>query len=258
MEVLSIFNIAILLIAGVFTGAVNTLAGSGTIISVGTMLFLGIPMELANTTNRLGVFFQNGAGVLSIKKYGNVSGIKVPGTSIIITLVGATVGANFAVSIENRTLETCALAVIGLMIIYVILDIAGHSILQKTIKFSTIHPMTKGVIFFAIGLYGGFIQIGVGILMLIGLRAIYQKDWVESNYLKLIIILSYTIPTLLLFGFHEMILWIPGLILAFGQIIGAYISGWGISVNQKLIQTIPYFILIMLTVTGFKILLTWI
>ena len=57
-------EIILLLMAGVVTGIVNTIAGSGTIFSVGTMLFVGIPIELANTTNRLGVLFQNIAGTV--------------------------------------------------------------------------------------------------------------------------------------------------------------------------------------------------
>lgn len=253
MNPVSALDIVILLAAGLLTGIINTVAGSGTIVSVGTMLFLGIPLNLANTTNRLGVFFQNLTGVLSIKKYGNISELKVPVSSMLATLIGAMLGAYFAINIQKEQLEFWVLLVLVFMIIYTVLELRGTLKNKTIIDLSHLNPAVKIFIFFLIGLYGGFIQIGVGILMIIGIRAIYKEDWMKSNYIKLIIILVYTIPTTLLFAFADMIIWIPGIILALGQIMGAYISGWAISVSKRAAQLIPYFILLMLTITGLKI-----
>lgn len=255
MEVISWFELLILLAAGILTGIVNTLAGSGTIISIGSMLFLGIPIDLANTTNRLGVLFQNVTGVFSIRKYGSITSSHVPLTALFATLLGALIGAYFAIKISTSSLEVVALVVIVGMIAYTIHDLGGSSKPALKIDFPSRKPLLKILLFLLIGFYGGFIQIGVGILLVIGLKAVYQGNWKESNYLKLLIILVYTVPTTIYFGLSGMIAWLPGMILSIGQIGGAYVAGWVVGVNEKVMQAIPYVILFMLVLTGLKILL---
>lgn len=252
MEFYSPLEYLILFAAGIITGIVNTLAGSGTIFSVGTMLFFGIPLEIANTTNRLGVLFQNISGLLSIRKYGQFERLKTPFVAFFSTLIGAIIGAYLAVHIAIQWLESIALLVIILMIFYTFFTIRRSSLLRQ-LKFKG-NKLTHMMVFFIIGCYGGFIQIGVGIVLLFALKSIYKLDWVAANYLKLVIILAYTIPTLLFFGFSGMVLWITGGILAVGQVLGAYLAGWGISINKKIAQAIPYIILLMLIVTGMKLL----
>ena len=231
------------------TGIVNTTAGSGTIFSVGTMLFLDVPLDIANTTNRLGVLFQNLSGILAIRRHGGVSHA-VPFIAFFSTFFGALLGAYFAVDVSEQSLNWIALVVILAMSIHIITALLKIEIflLPKGLSNSV-----KPAIFFCIGCYGGFIQIGVGIVLLLGLKAMYGLDWIQANYFKLLIILAYTIPTLLFFGYSGMVLWVTGGALALGQIIGAYLAGWGISINEKIAQGLPYIILIMLLVTGVKL-----
>lgn len=241
-------------VAGILTGIINTVAGSGTIVSMGSMILFGIPIELANTTNRLGVFFQNVFGILSVRRHDSVRHMKIPLDQSISTLFGALAGAVAAAYISSESLNYIVLFVIIVMMIYTLRDILRPK--QPDMRNGFLLPKWMSVlIFFSIGFYGGFLQIGVGILMLIGLRAINQLQWNTANYLKLVIILIYTVPTTLYFIYMDMIVWIPGFTLAFGQIIGAYAAGWLFSINPLLKRSIPYMVLLMLMITAVKIII---
>jgi uncharacterized membrane protein YfcA len=244
----------LLFAAGIITGMVNTIAGSGTIFSLGAMVFLGIPIEIANTTNRLGVLFQNIAGALSYRRYESLSHLRLPYVAAAATFAGALVGAYFAANVSSGTFELLALVVILGLIMQSVLEIRGTA-LSFSLRFSQKSPVAEIATFFLIGLYGGFIQIGVGILLLLGIRAFFQLSWNASNYFKLLIVLIYTVPTTIYFAMVGMIEWQAGTFLALGQIIGAYGAARLFSLNDRLKAYIPFFVLGMLTLTALRILL---
>lgn len=247
-------DLIIFLLAGILTGIVNTIAGSGTIFSIGTMVFMGMPIEIANITNRLGVFFQNISGSLTYRKFDNLNHIRLPYPAMIATLIGAVTGAYFAANVSSSIFEIIALIVMLYLIIQTVMDIRNSKWEKGEIVTSN-SKILKSIIFFSIGFYGGFIQIGVGILLLLGIRRFLKHSWIESNYLKLIIVLIYTIPTTLYFAWVGMIEWRAGSILAIGQIIGAYAAARTFTVNKKLKKLIPYFVLFMLVITSSRIIL---
>ena len=247
---------AVLFFAGVLTGVVNTVAGSGTIFSLGTMVLLGIPIEIANTTNRLGVLFQNIAGVVTFRRFGSFSEVKLPLSIVLSTLCGAGLGAFFAATIQSKSFESIALIVIMLMSVQTTLEIIGRTPALRRLKMSRLSMAAQLPLFFFIGFYGGLIQIGVGILLLLGLRSFLNLKWNESNYFKLLVVLIYTVPTLAYFIWVDMIEWKAGLVLAFGQIFGAYMAARVTSINLKLQSLIPYFVLVMLLLTAIRILLS--
>jgi uncharacterized membrane protein YfcA len=251
---MGLIEVALLFVAGIVTGMVNTIAGSGTIFALGAMVFLGIPIEIANTTNRLGVLFQNIAGSLSYRRYESLSHLRLPYVAAAATFVGALGGAYFAANVSSGTFELLALVVILALIVQSVLDMRGKK-LTFSLRFSSKSTLAEVAVFFLIGLYGGFIQIGVGILLLLGIRAFFQLSWNASNYFKLLIVLIYTVPTTIYFAMVGMIEWQAGIFLALGQIIGAYGAARLFSLNEKLKAYIPYFVLGMLILTALRILL---
>jgi len=251
---MTLIDMGLLFLAGIVTGVVNTIAGSGTIFSLGTMVFLGIPIEIANTTNRLGVLFQNIAGSLSYRRYDSLSHLRLPYVAAAATFAGALLGAYFAANVSSGTFELLALAVIMALILQSVLDMQGVA-LTFSLNFASTSTVAEVAVFFLIGLYGGFIQIGVGILLLLGIRAFFRLSWNESNYLKLLIVLIYTVPTTVYFAVVGMIRWEAGLFLALGQIIGAYGAARVFSLNAKWNAYIPYFVLGMLILTALRILI---
>ena len=80
------------------------------------------------------------------------------------------------------------------------------------------------MIFFFIGIYGGFLQAGVGVLMITTLVLTARYDVVSGNALKFGVALSFTAAALLLFAQAGLVRWLPGLVLAAGTITGGIVG----------------------------------
>jgi uncharacterized membrane protein YfcA len=252
VDPLSLWDIVILFLAGILTGVINTVAGSGTVVSIGVMVFLGIPLPIANTTNRLGVFFQNLSALGAYKRHYN-EGISLDKSITVSTLIGALIGAIVAANILGNVLKWVALFALAVSFWQVLMSIRKTSI--SLFKINSQSRILTGLLFFVIGFYGGLIQIGVGILMLVVLQVNLSGNWTLANYHKLLIILIYTIPATLYFIYEGMILWKPALLLSLGQIFGAYMSGYLMIKKGWIQKALPFFILFLIIVTASKLLL---
>ncbi|MCO6360345.1 TSUP family transporter [Roseivirga pacifica] len=223
-------NDILLIIGGLLAGIVNTISGSGTLFSMGVMTLTGIPLVMANTTTRPGVFFQNLTGIMVLKKFNQFDLKKLQLLPVAATCFGAMVGAWCATLVSGNFFNLIAsIVMVGLLATYV---------LPKRIfkQLSLGIPKSAALIatfLFLGGFYGGFIQIGVGILILSILSGAYNMPYNQSNTYKLIIILIYTIPTTLYFSLTDNVLWRPAILLAVGQIVGAYAAAKFISKNNK-------------------------
>lgn len=223
-------NDILLIIGGLLAGIVNTISGSGTLFSMGVMTLTGIPLVMANTTTRPGVFFQNLTGIMVLKKFNQFDLKKLQLLPVAATCLGAMVGAWCATLVSGNFFNLIAsIVMVGLLATYV---------LPKSIfkQLSLGIPKSAALIaafLFLGGFYGGFIQIGVGILILSILSGAYNMPYNQSNTYKLIIILIYTIPTTLYFSLTDNVLWRPAILLAIGQIVGAYAAAKFISKNNK-------------------------
>ena len=93
------------LVAGVGTGIINTLAGSGSLITLPIFVFIcGLPAPVANGTNRIGVLVQSGVGLATYRKRGALDLAGTPRLLVAIIL-GAIVGAVIAVDLNEETMN---------------------------------------------------------------------------------------------------------------------------------------------------------
>lgn len=223
-------NDILFVIGGVLAGIVNTISGSGTLFSMGVMTLTGIPLVMANTTTRPGVFFQNLTGILVLRKFNYFNFKSLEWTPILATLAGAMLGAWCATVVSNVSFNLVASVVmVGLLITYIFPARAFRKLKIGVPKSSFVIAL----LLFLGGFYGGFVQIGVGILILVILSGAYQMPYNEANTYKLIVILIYTVPTTLYFSLTDNIIWRPAILLTVGQIIGAYGAARFISKNDK-------------------------
>ncbi len=246
------YEMALLVLAGFAAGIINTLAGSGTLFTFGAMLFLGIPITLANTTNRIGVFFQNIAGIASYLKYGKHSFQDLKLIYVLPTLVGAMLGAYMATGASEALLNLVAASVMCVLGLDLAFDLKKHFFSGGT-KNVTYPAWLIVSLMLIVGFYGGFIQIGIGLLMIAVLYRFVSPDLRKSNFLKLVLILIYTIPTTLLFILKGQIIWIPALLLSIGQVIGAYLAGFYSNVSPDAEKWIKKLMIIMIFATITKI-----
>lgn len=207
---------------GLVAGFINTTAGGGSMLSLPLLMFMGLPANVANGTNRIAILLQNMVGVSTFKQK-KVLHLKTDIKLAIPAVIGSIIGAMFAVEIDPLLLKKI---IAGLMVVMFILVVAKPEIWVKERAGSVSAKTTvfQYVIFFFIGLYGGFIQLGVGFFLLAGLVLGCGHDLVRANAIKVLIVLLYTIFSLGIFIFHRQADIVAGLILAAGNMGGAWLG----------------------------------
>lgn len=219
---MTIFVFLSLIFSGIIVGFINTLAGGGTIISVSLFMFLGLPAPIANGTNRIAVLFQNIVAVRNFIKSGSID-IKKGLLLSIPTIIGAILGAKIAVQINERVLEIAIIFSMLLVVAFLLFN--PKKFIQEDTKITkqAIKPLTY-FLFFLVGVYGGFIHIGVGYLFLLVLVLFNGYDLVKSNAMKNFLVLMYVPFSLVVFITQNQVNWEFGLIHSIGNIIGAYFA----------------------------------
>jgi hypothetical protein len=232
---------AVLLVVGGFVaGAVNAMAGGGSLITVPLLVLAGVPGNQANGSNRVGILTSNAAAVASFRRLG-VDGIRQARSVLVPVVVGSVVGSFTIGRIEDETFEL----VFGLLMIPLVL----LTVFQP--KPRTDRPpwptWVTVVVFLGIGLYGGAFQAGVGLVLLAALtRAGY--DLVTANSVKVSINLVVTAIALPIFIVQGNVVWLPALVLAAGFTAGGW-TGAHVAVKggERVIRTVMVIAVIALS-----------
>jgi len=238
---------------GFFAGFINTLAGSGSLLTLPLLMFLGLPANVANGTNRIAILLQNVVGVTSFKQQ------KVLETRLGIwlalpTLVGALLGAQIAIELNEEIMRKAIGGVLVVMF-FLILYKPNSWIKEQAGQVKAKPSALQLIIFFFIGIYGGFIQAGVGLFLLAGLVLGAGVDLVKANALKVFIILLYTPFALGIFMYNGQVDYKLGLILALGNMLGAFVgSRVAVSWGAKFVRWVLLFVII---ISAGKLLMGW-
>ncbi|GAB4321795.1 MAG: sulfite exporter TauE/SafE family protein [Candidatus Zixiibacteriota bacterium] len=208
--------------AGFAAGFINTLAGSGSLITLPLLIFLGLPATVANGTNRVAILLQNIIGVSSFRQQ---KVLDVPGGLLLAipAVVGSLVGARIAVDLDE-TMMRRAIGVLMVVMFFIILIRPNRWLTGHTAETAGRLPLVRILVLFGIGVYGGFIQAGVGIFLLAGLVLSAGYDVVRANAVKLLIVLVFTPFALVVFLLNDQVNWPVGLVLAIGNMAGALVA----------------------------------
>jgi len=223
--------------AGFLCGFINTLAGSGSLITLPLLMFMGLPANMANGTNRIAILLQNIVGVSSFKqqkvfRFGEGLWLAVP--AVVGSIIGAMLAVNLNDQIMTRTIGSLLIIMFFIILLKPDVWIKGQAGLIRAKP-----SWWQILIFFAIGIYGGFIQAGVGFFLLSGLVLGAGFDLVKANAIKLLIVLLYTPFALIVFIYNDQVNWAAGLILAVGNMIGALVaSRFAVSWGPKFVRWI--------------------
>ena len=220
----------LVVLVGVFAGFLNTLAGSGSVISLAMLMFMGLPANIANGTNRIAILLQNIVGVGSFKKQ-KVFTFKEGIWLAVPAIIGSLVGASLAVEI-NEDIMKKTIGGLLVFLFFIILYKPDAWVKGQAGLIRSKPSVVQVIIFFFIGMYGGFIQAGVGFFLLSGLVLGSGFDLVKANAIKAFIILLYTAFAIGIFIVNDQVDYKIGFILAAGNMIGAYIAvhfavSWG-------------------------------
>ena len=210
----------LLLGGGLAAGFLNTVAGGGSVITLPLLTeVVGLPATVANGTNRIAILFQNVVGASRFARGGALEPRSVLGVAPAV-LGGALAGAWLATLLAPDALRRIfAVVLVGVSLTVVLRPSRWLEGSPKPLS----EPW-RSFVFFCIGVYGGFVQAGVGFLLLAGLVLGQGLDLVRGNAAKVFLVLLYTPLALLLFSRAGQVAWVPGLVLAAGNMAGAWIG----------------------------------
>jgi len=216
------YKYLLIIAGGLIAGFINTLAGSGSLVTLPILIFAGLPATVANGTNRIAILLQNVVGVTSFnkKKVLDIKGVLYLG---IPATIGSIIGANIAVNI-NEDVMSKVIGVIMVLMLFVIIVRPKRWLVGTLETLDSKVSFWQIILFFFIGIYGGFIQAGVGIFLLSGLVLGIGYNVVRANAVKVGIILFFTIFALGVFIYNGQVDFIIGFILAIGNMIGAWLG----------------------------------
>ncbi len=205
---------------GAFAGVLNTLAGNGSAITLTILTeVLGLPGNTANGTNRIGVLAQCATGSYAFYKNGKLDILRSKWPIVWVT-VGAVAGVLLAVWVSHEQFKSVFRFLMLAMLVVIL--VRPKRWLQAADRSKKVHPLVSVPLFLALGFYGGFIQMGMGIFFLAVMVLIARYDIIEANAVKTFVVLLYTIIVVAIFQWKGLIDWRIGLIMAIGQAAG----GW--------------------------------
>jgi hypothetical protein len=242
----------VVVLAGAAAGFINTLAGSGSLLTLPLLIFLGLPANVANGTNRVGILLQSVVAVGSFKQK-KVFEWKDGIWLTIPAGIGALVGAWVAVDLNEALMNKIIGGLLVFMFFVILLKPEkwiGDSSSNNPIKVTPLRIL----IFLLIGFYGGFIQAGVGFFLLAGLVLGAGMNLLKANAIKVLVTLVFTVLALMVFIFNNQVDYLLGIIMGIGNMLGAWIAT-RVAVKQGT-KFIRWFLLATVLVFALK-LLVW-
>ena len=227
--------VTVLIISGILVGFINTLAGGGTIISMSLFMLLGLPPATANATNRIPVILQNLVSVFNFYQNKKLD-VKKAFYCTIPVAVGAMLGSSLSIMISDSIFIIFYVTIMVIMLLFMFLKP------DKWLK-GDVNKMNAPVsklqlfLYFLIGIYAGFIHVGMGYFLLAVLVLMGGYDLLRANAMKSFIVLFYAPFSLIIFIYYGEINYKFGLIHAIGNMIGAYIaSKWAVKWGMNFIR----------------------
>lgn len=234
-----VWQIPLILITGFAAGFVNVMSGGGSLLTLPMLIFLGLPAAKANGTNRIAIAIQCASGVAGFHRKG-FSDFRFSALLVVPATAGALIGANIAVDMPDvlfkRVLAAIMVGVLGLTLFSSARQSHGESAAPCVSWNRKIAAMS---VYFFIGIYGGFIQAGVGFIIIAALTSINGYDLVRANAIKLFVSIFYNLVALGVFIQSGNVDPFLGLTLALGNASGAWFgSHWAVARGEKWIKLV--------------------
>ncbi len=237
----------ILIATGMLIGFVNTLAGGGSSILYPILIFMGMPVHTAIGTSRVGFLAQ---GIFS------VAGFKSKGVFLfpfnlyvaLAAMTGGIAGAWLSLQVPGKDLTK--------ILAFIMILIAILLIIQSKLKKNYIHKRINGkwlwisfAVYFVIGMYGGFIQAGMGFMIILAGGLLNHLNLTEANSIKALIVLVLTTPTLYMFAVKGLVDWEAGVAVAIGTATGSWLtSRWSVHANEKYLRIFIASVVVLLAI----------
>ena len=243
---------ALVLIGGGFVaGFVNAIAGGGSLITLPLLIFVGLPSAIANGTNRVSVIALTTSATLGYAS----KGVNPWPYNLWIGLAaipGALIGAWLSVDISGELFNKILAGVMIVALVAILIDPIMKRKMGGEERMGVKQKAVTLFLFFLIGFYGGFIQAGIGFLMLASLSMVHRMDLAKANSIKMTVALIYTLAVLGFFIWQHKINWLYGMTLAVGTSTGAWIgSRWAVQRGKTWIRVILAVMVVLMAIKLF-------
>lgn len=230
-------DLALLIASGLAAGFINAVSGGGAMLTVPALIFIGLPPGVANGTNRVAVVAQNFAAIaayqrLQVIDYRLALSLSVPAT------VGSLCGAMVSVRLDDALFRT----ILGIVMLLLIGPILIEPKLSSTVAAWGRISRPRWLLwltFLGLGFYGGLLQIGVGIFILVALNSLAGMGLVPANGVKVVVVLCLTTLALFVFIADGKVNWSVGLLMATANATGAWFGAhWGVRKGDYWIRVV--------------------
>lgn len=233
---MSWYEYPLIILVGFIAAFLNTVGGGGSLFSVPILTFIGLPITMANATSRVAILFQNIFAVGGFRS----KGIELPWPYAIYlglaSLGGGVLGSFLASTMSDAVFKKIFVVVMIFSVGLVLFDPFKS---KGDEKLSGKHQMIGAFLFLFIGVYGGFVQAGIGFLVIAVLSLVNNLSLVKSNYVKVFAAIVYTGVSVMVFTWQDKIDWFTGLILAIGHALGGwYASRWSVKAGEVWIKRV--------------------
>ena len=248
---------------GIIAGILNVLAGGGSLIVMPTMVFLGIPGAVANGTIRVAILGQNVTAIAGFRNKG-FSDFRLSLSLALCALPGTFLGAFLGAKLNNvwfnRVLAIVMLGVLVSMILGKRKKKPTQAALEKTTTeenhsdletpvAQNPNSLTGHLLMVLAGFYGGFIQAGVGFILIAIMNGVMHMDLLRTNMHKVFIVAIYTVAAIGIFAWQGKIDWITGLTLMIGMSIGGWIgSNLAVKKGEPFIRAVLYTAIVCMSI----------
>lgn len=235
-------------IAGFAAGIVNTIAGGGSFLTLPCLMLVGLSEQVANGTNRVAILLQS---LYAVRVYHQARPIdtKALPRLVLPSLPGLALGAYLATTLSpgafREAMGVLFLGFVGFMLLKPKLLLAE----KRSSALSS--PLLVSLVFFLVGAYAGFLQAGVGLLLLVSMAGLQGRELVDANGLKLGIVAVWIVPTVAWFAWQGQIEWLPGLTLGVGNFLGARVGAkLAVAKGNRLIFSL---VVVVMVATGLSL-----
>ncbi len=244
-----LWSLLLLAFIGFIAGIINIVAGGGSLLTLPMLIFLGLPPNMANGTNRIAIIIQN---IFAVKGFQS-KGVRTFPFSIYLAIpatMGAIIGAIVGVKIEGELFNKILAIIMVVIVVYMVLK--PKTTTKEMLERITGKHFWLGMLaFFIVGLYGGFIQAGVGFIMLLALSSINHISLVKSNAIKVFVALIYSLAAVAIFAYNGMIDLKYGLVLSLGNASGGWLmSRYSVKKGDGFVQ---FFLIVMVIFMALKL-----
>jgi uncharacterized membrane protein YfcA len=215
----------VIAVAAFVAGAINSIAGGGTLISFPALMYIGVPPVMANATNTVAIWPGSFAGVLGFRE-----DIKKLQRWLLWLMIPSLLGGLAGALILLHTPEKTFARIVPLLILGATLLLAAQEMITRKLnRFLSSHenPSRGWIIFaftfqFLVSIYGGYFGAGMGILMLAALGLIGMHDMHQMNGLKNLLAICINGVAAMYFALHGAVVWSHVLIMAVASILGGF------------------------------------